>query len=265
MAQIQKEIKYYNGKNFSGYSIRDIEALTEQSAADFAEETAEIKGHQIYFVDFGGSFGYSALVFADGQHIRYANDYALHHRGKSRDELRALYMEALARKLFTEDELNAPTADPDEIDRRRYYLQNYYGLRRPCVSCFQIFHSDAEEKAYDRKIQGLAFNPVCFAYYDDRAFVKKCLRLRAGIEAAANANANNRIYWKSAFLREMDNHEYGINWQADYDVISCFANVDGVKDYENREALFRAANFSDLQREAYAEACAEYFRSRQNQ
>lgn len=59
----------------------------------------------------------------------------------------------------------------------------------------------------------------------------------------------------------MNNHEYGINWQADYDVISCFANVGSVKDYENREKLFAAAHFSDLQRSAYAAARAEYYDS----
>jgi hypothetical protein len=263
MAQIQKEIKYYNGKNFSEYDIRDIEALTESGAAAFAEEMEEIKGHQVYFIDFGGYFGFSALVFADGQHIYYANDYELHHKGKGREELRALYVAKLNRILFTEAELVAPTSDPDEIDRRRYYLQNYYGMRRKRVSCFQIFHNDAEEAAYTQKIKTMVLSPVCFAYYTDRDFVKKCAQLRQGIEAAANANADNFDYWKSAFLYEMDNHEYGINWQADYDVISCFANVDSVKDYENREKLFAAAHFSELQRSAYTAACAEYFRTRE--
>mgnify|MGYP006983152606 CR=1 FL=1 len=55
------------------YTIRDIEALTEAQAAAKAIEVTEIKGHQIYFVDFGGYFGYSVLVFADGHHIKYAN------------------------------------------------------------------------------------------------------------------------------------------------------------------------------------------------
>lgn len=107
----------------------------------------------------------------------------------------------------------------------------------------------------------MILNRVCFAYYSDRDFVKKCAQLQQGIESAANANADNFDYWESAFLYEMDNHEYGINWQADYDVISCFANVDGVKDYENREKLFDAAGFSDLQRRAYAAALAEHYDS----
>ena len=41
------------------YTIRDIEALTEEQAAAMAIETASVKGHQVYFVDFGGYFGYS--------------------------------------------------------------------------------------------------------------------------------------------------------------------------------------------------------------
>lgn len=56
-----------------------------------AEEVETIKDHTVYFVDFGGYFGFSACVCAEGQHIRYANDYELHHKGKSRDELREIY------------------------------------------------------------------------------------------------------------------------------------------------------------------------------
>ncbi len=256
MAQINQKIK-------ENFTIHEIEALTEAEAEAFAEESMEIKGHQIYLVGFGGYFGYSVLVFADGRHIYHANDYELHHKGKSREELHALYIAKLNRILFTEAELVAPTSDPDEIDRRRYYLQNYFGMRRENVSCFAICRNDAEEAAYNQKISGMIFNRVCFAYYTDRDFVKKCAQLWQGIEAAANANADNFDYWKAAFLAEMDNHEYGINWQADYDVVSCFANVNGVKDYTNCEKLFSAAKFNDVQRRAYAAARAEYFETRE--
>ena len=44
------------------YTIRDIEALTEEQAAAMAIETASVKGHQVYFVDFGGYFGYSVTT-----------------------------------------------------------------------------------------------------------------------------------------------------------------------------------------------------------
>lgn len=82
------------------YTIRDIEALTETQAAAMAIESVTVKGHQVYFVDFGGYFGYSALVFADGHYIKYANDYELHHQGKSRDELREFYLDSLSKKTI---------------------------------------------------------------------------------------------------------------------------------------------------------------------
>ena len=95
-------------------TIKDIESFTENDAAAIAEEIAEIKEHTIYFVDMGGAFGYSVLVFKDGQHIRYANDYELHHRGKTHDELNAWYKRALSNKLFTDDEMAAPLNNYDE-------------------------------------------------------------------------------------------------------------------------------------------------------
>lgn len=241
-------------------NIRDIEALTQEQAAAMAEETVEIKGHTVYLVDLCGYFGYSALVYADGMHIYHANDYALHHQGKSRDDLRAWYISSLTSKLFTDAELSAPTVSAEEIKRRRYYLRNYYGMRRPYISCFQIFHNDAEEEAFEKKVSGFTLNPICYGYYSDAEFVKKCISLYKVIEAAAKENADNFDYWKEAFLSEMINHEYAINWQADYDVISCFADVDSVKDYENREKLFDAARFSAAQRLAYAAAKAEYYK-----
>ena len=41
-------------------TIKDIEALTQSDAESMMEEKLKIKGHTIYFIDFGGRFGYSA-------------------------------------------------------------------------------------------------------------------------------------------------------------------------------------------------------------
>ena len=117
------------------YTIHDIEALTEKQAAEMATETETIKDHQIYFVDFGGYFGYSALVFADGHHIRHANDYELHHAGKSRDELREFYLDSLSKKLFTADEMEI-VRDYQDKQAKEYYIRNYYGMRRDHISMF---------------------------------------------------------------------------------------------------------------------------------
>ena len=50
------------------WTISEIEALTLAEVIIMKEDYVEINGHDIYFVDFGGYFGYSALVFKDGAH-----------------------------------------------------------------------------------------------------------------------------------------------------------------------------------------------------
>ena len=119
------------------YTIRDIEALTEEQAAAMAIEAAEIKEHRVYFVDFGGYFGYSALVFADGHHIKHADDYELHHAGKSRDELREFYINSLNKKLFTAGEMETVT-DYQDKQAKEYYIRNYYRMRRDHILCFSV-------------------------------------------------------------------------------------------------------------------------------
>lgn len=239
------------------YTIRDIEALTEEQAAAMATEVTTIKGHQVYFVDFGGYFGYSALVFADGHHIKYANDYELHHKDKSRDELQEFYLSSLSRKLFTADEMET-VSDYQDKQAKEYYIRNYYGMRRDHISMF-FCGPDSERKKLRKKTENMIFSPVFFAYYDkkDADFVKRGEELLAALEKA-EPQKDNAKYWKSAFLYEMFNHEYGINWQADFDVCSCFGNCSSVSDIDDIDALFSACNFSDVQRAAYMDARREY-------
>lgn len=239
------------------YTIRDIEELTEKQAAEMAIEATEIKGHQIYFVDFGGYFGYSALVFADGHHIRHANDYELHHKGRSRGELREFYLDSLNRKLFTADEMKT-VADYQDKQAKEYYIRNYYGMRRDHVSMF-FCGPDSEREKLRKQTENMIFSPVFLAYYGkkDADFVKSGRKLLSTLEKA-EPQKDNPEYWKGAFLREMFNHEYGINWQADFDVCSCFGNCSSAANIDNLNALFDACNFSDVQRAAYMDARREY-------
>ena len=117
------------------YTIRDIEALTEAQAAAMAIESVTVKGHQVYFVDFGSYFGYSALVFADGHHIKYADDYELHHTGKSRDELREFYLTASAKTIHPRRSENSKRTTRNK-KAKEYYIRNYYGLHRDHISMF---------------------------------------------------------------------------------------------------------------------------------
>ena len=239
------------------YTIHDIEALTEEQAAAMATEATTVKEHQVYFIDFGGYFGYSALVFADGHHIKYANDYELHHNGKTHAELRSFYMDSLSKKLFTEDEFKTVTSYDDK-KAKEYYIYNYYSMRRDYISMFFI-GSDEERKKLKNKTDKMIFSPVFFAYYDqkDADFVKRGEELLSTLEKA-EPKKNDTEYWKSAFLSEMYNHEYGINWQADFDVCSAFGDCSRVRNYEDIEELFNACNFNDMQRAAYMAARREY-------
>ena len=58
-------------------NIERIESLTYTEAAGMALEKLNIKGHDCFICDLGGNFGYSILVFKNGKHIYYANDYCI--------------------------------------------------------------------------------------------------------------------------------------------------------------------------------------------
>jgi hypothetical protein len=68
-------------------------------------------------------------------------------------------------------------------------------------------------------------------------------------------------YNKEAFLYEMRNHEYGINWQADYDVLSVFGNISycGESCSNELENYFDQLKFSETRRRAYRDARRKYF------
>lgn len=247
------------------YTIKDIESMSAADLASFAEEVETIKGHTVYYIDFGGYFGFSACVCADGRHIYYANDYELHHNGKNRDELRELYRRELSGKLFTDEELQTVNRY-DDYTAKSYYIRNYYAMRRPYISAFFI-GSDAERTEIEKKTEKMIFSPVFMAFYasENADFVKRGAELLRGLDEAEQRNKENAEYWKSAFLSEMYNHEYGINWQADYDVISCFGNCSGVEDYTDAGELFTAAKFNEVQKAAYMAARREYYnRERDN-
>lgn len=53
----------------------------------------------------------------------------------------------------------------------------------------------------------------------------------------------NKDFAEAAFLYEMDNHEYAINWSADEDVLSCFnLSLEKLKEMDLVDAYNRARN-----------------------
>lgn len=251
-----------------------IENLTERDAKNMALETLVIKDHNVYFVDFGGYFRYSALVFAEGRHIYYANDYELHHEYKgltddgkgipyTRDELRDLYIRSMNSKLFTEDEILGPVSDYSEYYRKGHYLHNYYAMRREHVSIFHYCRTKEEENSIREKMSKMIYDPYAFAYFnvDDKDFVEHHKFLFESLQAQEDKLSDNFDYWKGAFLHEMFNHEYGINWQADFDTLSAFGNLHWEGDDAGPDKYLRQLDMNDTQKRAYYAARSEYFRT----
>ena len=244
------------------WNIGDIENITEKEVQEMSIEKMKIKEHNIYFVDFGGYFGYSKLVFKNGHHIHYANDYELHHKGKTKEELREWFIKGANNILFTEEEIAEPFTNYDEYNRKRHFLHNYYGMRTDSVSIFCCNPTEQQQKEFELKTKNMTYNPVAFAYMPDAEFVKHHIELLKTLEIAKNEASKNYEYLKSAYLYEMHNHEYGINWQADYDVLSCFGNVE----YHDTDlnTYFDELKFTDLQKQAYLDARKQYYKETEN-
>lgn len=250
------------------WTIEDIENITEEQAKEMCgRQHMTIKGHECYFVDFGGYFGFSVLVFCEGRHIHYANDYALHHKYTKYNEdgttervepnygeLLKAYIEGRKNKLFTDEELKT-VKDYDDYRAKSEYLHNYYPMRREHLSMFFI-GSDEEREKRRKQAEKMIFSPVAFGYFDekDEGFAEHLHELYEGLEEAKN-NAESYDYWKSAFKYEMFNHEYGINWQGDCDILTHF----GFKAFREPDAEgFKRMN--EIEARAYDDARREYYK-----
>ena len=57
----------------------------------------------------------------------------------------------------------------------------------------------------------------------------------------------------------MANHEYAINWQGNWDVLSCFGKIRYVEN-DDFNSYFRQLNFKPVQIKAFLAARCEYMR-----
>ena len=232
--------------------MRNITPEQLEGNADFDKQV--IKGHDVYFGTFGDHFKYCAIVCADGRHLKYADEYQLHYsetRYPDKESLRKRFVEVLNGKLFTEDELREASDDYQELQAKRHYLQNYYADRREKQSIF----GDAAEWYEREKEEGtLVYSRVALGFYHgyDRDFVEHMAELNRDLEAA-NDPLRDYEHAKNAFKYEMYNHEYAISWQGDWDVIRCFANVDG----EDAEDMLPKTGWPLEIKRAYVDAARE--------
>lgn len=169
-----------NITNTKALAINDIESLTFNEAAEIALDYINIKDHDILFVDFGGYFGYSALVFKNEKQIYYANEYELHHKylvkeqGKS--ALKDHYCKELSKKLFTEAELMSAVKSYDDYTTKSYYIYKY-------------------------------FCPACFCYVKNNEIVKRANKIFEHLQTEFNKIKSNDEVFREMISYELANHE----------------------------------------------------------
>jgi hypothetical protein len=232
--------------NNTDLSIYDIEGWSADFIANLDGEHINVKGHDVCLIDLGGRWGYSALVCADGKHIKYANEYELHYphyKDRGRDALRKRYIELLNEKLFTEDEIVQPSDDYNERQAKVGYLVNYYSYRRDC------WHFIGERPSWYG--DHVTCCPGCYVMYrkEDSDFARHIQDLYDAFSVANDPLRDYEHAYK-AFLYEMYNHEYAISWQGDWEVIRCFANVDGY----SADDMLQKTGWSDEIKRAYRDA-----------
>ena len=192
------------------FNIDMIRVLTVEEARQMAIETMKIKDHECIFVDFGGYFGYSVLVFKNGKHIHYADDFELHHshtvKESGKEALKQWYIDTLNRKLYTDVELLEDVKTYDEYEKKNYFLRNYYIMRYDYVSIFGIGEED--KKAFDeaRKTYTI-YNPVSFCYVKDENIVKTQSKILKHLEESFEKLKASDETFKEMVSRELANHE----------------------------------------------------------
>lgn len=199
-------------KNIKNMGITEIENLTYEEVTAIALEHLTIKDHDCFFVDFGGYFGYSALVFKNGKHVYHANDYELHHhwlvKENGRDALRAYYINEMNEKLYTDAEMMEEPSSYDEYEKKSYFLRNYHIMRYEHETIFFI-GTDAERENRQKRIEKNYpyYNSVSFCYVSDPEIVNTQKKYLAILRNAYKRFQNDSEIFREMVRKELANHE----------------------------------------------------------
>lgn len=63
-----------------------------------------------------------------------------------------------------------------------------------------------------------------------------------------------------AIYYEMADHEYHINWQADYDVCSCFGKIKYTEEVDELDQYFNQLGWEEVTRRAYYDARRKFYK-----
>jgi len=173
---------------------------------------------------------------------------------KNKKELKELYINKMNNILFTEEELMGPLKDYEDYEKKDYFIRNYLPLQYDYLTAWVITNNKEQVEEFNRKVKHYPyFSKTCYAYFKDKEAVDYIAKLSNLLEEKKNSKNGNYDYYYNAFIREMCNHEYAINWEADYDTLSAFGNLT----YTNKDELnsyFEQLHFTDVQKNAYLAA-----------
>lgn len=219
------------------YNINAIEAITFSQASEIAIEKMTIKEHDCFFVDFVGDFGYSVLVFKNGKHVHYANDYELHHSARVKDEglkgLRKYYVKSLNNKLFTDAELMENILSYDEYKLKDYFLRNYWIMRYENLSIFGI-GEETKQKFDELEPLFPYYNDVCFCYVQDQSIVDQCRKYRNNLKSGYKRLANHEAEFRRMISYELANHEACITCNYTDALSSLGLTFNSLEDWKKR-------------------------------
>lgn len=192
-------------------NITEIENLTYEEVKENALEKLTIKDHDCFLVDFGGHFGYSILVFKDGKHIYYANDYELHHsymvEKEGREALKQYYIKEMNEKLYTDAELLEPCKSYKEYQEKCYFLRNYWIMRYEHETMFFIgTDKEREERRKEIDSKYPFFNPVCFCYVADKKIVEDAENYLTALDKSFHALQDDEEAFREMVRFELSNH-----------------------------------------------------------
>lgn len=102
----------------------------------------------------------------------------------------------------------------------------------------------------------VSFGAGCYCLQSDFKHISKTLQ-ETNKNMAEAMESYDFAY--EAFLAEMSNHEYLINYEGDYEVLSCFYNLEYNEDYDGFDYLDELGK-SDEIKSAYRAARDEHYR-----
>ena len=190
--------------------MANYKKFTETDAQVMACEKLEIKGHQCYFIEFDDNSGYSVLVFKNGHHIHYVDDFQFLHnylvRKEGKDALRKYYIDTLSSKLFTDSELTGEVKSYQDYSKKDYFLRNYWIMRYDYISICAISEEDRKNIEKGKKTHPY-FNRFCNCYVADENIVNDASRISANLEEGYKKLQDNVDEFRKMVAYELGNHE----------------------------------------------------------